>query len=93
MTNQGLTFKLFQDEINDEFLNNSLIQINFVSDVEEEVLTNEITRILGSDVTLVFEYTNASMLSMLDILSVVTTGVISIFAVICLIVLLNPIKY
>lgn len=89
MTNQGLTFRLFQSEIDEEFLNNSLIQINFVSDIEDEEIINEINHLFGSDVTLVFEETNASMLSMLDVLSVVTTGIISIFAVICLIVLLN----
>ena len=89
MTNQGLTFRIFLDEINDEFLNNSQIQVNFTDNVEEETLENEITRLFGSEVTLLFEYTNASMLSMLGVLSVVTTGVISIFAAISLIVLLN----
>lgn len=89
LTNQGMTFILFADTIKDEFLNNSLIQINFVDDVSEEELANEIESLFGSDMTLVFEKTNASMASMLEILSVVTTGVISIFAVICLIVLLN----
>ena len=89
-TNQGMTFRLFSDEIEDEFLNNSLIQINFVDDVEEEVLVNEIASIFNSDdITLVFEYANASMVSMFDVLSLVTSGIISIFAVICLVVLLN----
>ena len=88
-TNQGMTFRTFYDEIPNEFINNSLIQINFIDDVEEEELTNEIQRIFNDDVTLVFEYANASMVSMMSILSLVTTGVISIFAVICLIVLLN----
>ena len=88
-TNQGMTFRIFLDEIEDEFLVNSLIQINFIDDVEEDVLISEIATIFSSDMTLVFEYANASMLSMLDILSLVTTGVISIFAVICLVVLLN----
>jgi putative ABC transport system permease protein len=89
LTNQGMTFNLFSDTIKNEFLNNSLIQVNFVDDVDDEVLINEVDRLFGSDMTLVFEKPNASMASMLDILSVVTTGVISIFSVICLIVLLN----
>ena len=89
LTNQGMTFRLFSDNIKDEFLNNSLIQINFVDSVEDEVLFAEIDRLFNSDVTLVFEYANASLLSMLDVLSVVTSGVVSIFAVICLVVLLN----
>ncbi len=89
MTNQGMTFRLFLDEIKNEFLNNSLIQVNFVDGVEEEVLIDEVANLFGSDVTLVFERANASMVSMLGILGIVTTGVISIFAVICLIVLLN----
>ena len=89
MTNQGLTFNVFLDEIDDEFLNNSLIQINFVEDVDDQVLINEIARLFGSDVTLLFEYANATMISMFDIMGVVTTGVISIFSIICLIVLLN----
>lgn len=88
-TNQGMTFRLFLDNIEDEFLNNSLIQINFVDNVEDEVLINEIERLFNSDVTLIFEYANASMISMFDVLSLVTSGVISIFAVICLVVLLN----
>lgn len=89
-TNQGMTFNLFFDDIEDEFLNNSLIQINFVDNVEEDVLINEVANIFNSDdITLVFEYANASMISMFDVLSLVTSGVISIFAVICLVVLLN----
>ena len=70
-------------------MNHSDIKINFVEDVDDQILISEIERIFPSEVTLVFEYANASMVSMFDVLSVVTTGVISIFAVICLIVLLN----
>lgn len=89
LTNQGITFRIFLDEIKDEFINNSLIQVNFIDQVEEDVLEEEIESIFGTDITLVFEYANASLVSMLEVLSVVTTGVISIFAVISLIVLLN----
>ena len=89
MNNQGQTFRLFMDDIEDEFLNNSLIKVNFVDGLEEEEMLSEVDRLFDSDITLVFEYTNASMVSMLDILSLVTTGIITIFAVICLVVLLN----
>ncbi len=89
MTNQGMTFSLFLDEIEEEYINSSLIQINFIDSVTEEELTNEIYRIFNDDMKLVFEYANASMLSMLDVLSLVTTGIISIFTIICLVVLLN----
>ncbi|MDA3932376.1 MAG: ABC transporter permease [Tenericutes bacterium] len=89
LTNQGMTFRLFLDDIKEEFLNNSLIQVNFVDEFEDQVVISEIERLFGTDTTLVFETTNASMVSMLSILSAVTTGVISIFAVICLVVLLN----
>lgn len=89
ITNQGMTFRLFFDDLENEFINNSLIQINFVDDVDDEVLINEIESLFGSDLSLQFEYANASMMSMLDILTIVTTGIISIFAVICLVVLLN----
>ena len=88
-TNQGMTFRIFLDTIPDEFINNSSIQIKFIPDVGNEILENEIADIFSSDSTLVFEYPNASMISMFDLLSVVTTGVIIIFAVICLVVLLN----
>ncbi len=89
LTNQGMTFRLFFDEIEDEFLNNSLIQINFIDGVEEEVLVNEMATLFDSDITLVFEYANVSMVSMFDILGTVTNGIIGIFAVICLVILLN----
>ncbi len=89
-TNQGMTFSIFLDEIEEEFLNNSLIQINLIDGVDEEVLISEVEGIFNSDdITLVFEYANASMVSMFDVLSLVTTGIITIFAIICLVVLLN----
>jgi len=88
-TNQGMTYRIFLDDITDEFPNNSSIQISFVDDVEDEVLINEITNIFNSDVTLVFMNDDSSMVSIFNILDIVTTGVISIFAVICLVVLLN----
>lgn len=88
MTNQGMTFRLFYDEMNETLIKGSAIQVNF-KDASEEELELEIESIFGEDVKLVFEYANASMLSMFDVLSLVTSGVISIFSVICLVVLLN----
>ena len=88
-TNQGMTFRIFLEDIPEVFINNSSIQINFVPGVEDDILLAEIATLFNSDVTLLFEYPNASMVSMLEILSLVTTGIIGIFAVICLIVLLN----
>ncbi|MCK4551840.1 MAG: ABC transporter permease [Tenericutes bacterium] len=89
MANQGTTFRLFLDEIDDEFLNTSLIKVNFVEGFSEEQMFAEVDNLFGSDVTLVIEYSNASMVSMIDVLGLVTGGVIGIFAVICLVVLLN----
>ncbi|MBN2604547.1 MAG: ABC transporter permease [Bacilli bacterium] len=89
LTNQGMTFRLFFDDMREEFLNHSLIQVKFVADEDDMVLMSEITNLFGSNTTLVFEETNASMVSMMGILSLVTTGVIGIFSVICLVVLLN----
>jgi len=89
-TNQGMSFRVFYDTLPEEILNNSTIQINFVSDVDELILRDVIKTMFRFDnFTLTFEEPNASMASMIDILSVVTTGVIGIFAVICLVVLLN----
>ena len=88
-TNQGMTFRIFLEDIPEVFINNSSIQINFVPGVEDDILLAEIATLFNSDVTLLFEYPNASLVSMLEILSLVTTGIIGIFAVICLIVLLN----
>jgi putative ABC transport system permease protein len=88
-TNQGMCFRMFLDDVPEVFVNNSLIEVNFVPDVEDDVLLAEIESLFHTDVIVQFEYANASLVSMLDILSIVTTGVIGIFAVICLIVLLN----
>lgn len=89
MTNQGMTFSLVTDEMKTDFLNSSLIQIDFKDGFTDTQLTQEIETIFGSDMTLLFEEANTSMLSMFDILGVVTTGIIGIFTVISLIVLLN----
>ncbi|XMB72039.1 ABC transporter permease [Mycoplasmatota bacterium WC30] len=89
MHNQGITFRLFLDDINDEFLNNSLIKINFVDSFGEEQMSSEIGNLFDDDITLVMEEPNASMVSMIGVLGLVTGGVIGIFAVICLVVLLN----
>jgi putative ABC transport system permease protein len=89
LTNQGLTYRIFLDEIDEVFLNNSLIQVNFVEGVDDEELYSEIEHLFDSDITLLFEYANASMVSMFDVLSIVSKGIIAIFGVICLIVLLN----
>ncbi len=88
LTNQGQSFRVFLDNIPEEFINNSYIQVNFKNE-EEEVLIEEIESIFNSNVNLIFEKTNASMVSMIDILGLVTSGVVSIFGVICLVVLLN----
>ncbi len=87
--NQGMTFRLYLDEIDEDFLNNSLIKVKFVEDVKEETLINEINKLFTSDISLVFEDANASLISMIEALDLITKGIIAIFAVICLIVLLN----
>jgi len=89
MTNQGLTFNVFLDEMNPELLNNSVIQVKFKEGVTQEVINDEIDNLFGSNITVVDEEANATMLSMFDVLDLVVTGVIGIFAAISLVVLLN----
>jgi ABC-type antimicrobial peptide transport system permease subunit len=89
MTNQGMTFRLFLEELEEEYLDGALIQVKFVEDLTEEDLVREMNGLFGEDMKLVFEYANASMLSMFDVLSLVTTGIIFIFTMISLVVLLN----
>jgi putative ABC transport system permease protein len=89
MHNQGMTFRIFLDDISEDFLTNSFIKINFVEGFTEEQMFAETEDLFGSDLTLLVEEPNASMISMIDILGLVTGGVIGIFAVICLVVLLN----
>ncbi len=89
MTNQGMTFSLFVDELDVDQLNNSLIQLSFNEGYSETELESEIESLLSPNMSMLFEEANTSMLSMFDILDVVTSGIIGIFSVIALIVLLN----
>ncbi len=89
MTNQGMTFDLFENEMNNQILSESLIQFKVKDDVTKNQLTNEISKLFGDNYTVLYETANASMLSMFDVLDVVMTGIIAIFSVICLVVLMN----
>ena len=58
-TNQGMSFRVFYDTLPEEILNNSTIQINFVSDVDELILRDVIKTMFRFDnFTVTFEEPN-----------------------------------